>query len=112
VTEPSEDEMRRGATAFMPFHHAFNLPINPEDIDAIVYAVLLHARSDAPLEEVYRAAQELTAEHLARHARLATAMQRSLDQQRAAGPPADHSPGLSTDHSPESGGVHGPGSPA
>lgn len=50
--EPSPHEVERGVAALVPFVRAWSLPLNPENLDLLAYAVLRHARSSLPLDEV------------------------------------------------------------
>jgi hypothetical protein len=59
---PSED-FERGLAAILPFVAAWNLPVNPEDLEEIVYAVLLHARSDRSFEEIDTEVRQQLAEY-------------------------------------------------
>jgi hypothetical protein len=50
--EPSREQMERGAAALIPFVQEWRLSLNPEDLDEIAYAVLIHANGDATYEEI------------------------------------------------------------
>ena len=54
---PSEDDVRRAVTALAPFVHEWRLPLNPENLEEMAWAVLLHARSDESLEHIDEAAK-------------------------------------------------------
>ncbi|MGY0234191.1 hypothetical protein [Longispora urticae] len=45
--QPSRDEIRRGFVALGPFVRRWNLSLAPEDVEEIVYAVLMQARSSS-----------------------------------------------------------------
>ena len=50
--KPTPLEVERGAGALVPFVRAWNLGLNPENLDEMAYAVLLHSRSDADWDSV------------------------------------------------------------
>ena len=58
--------MLRATTALVPFVRAYGLPVNPEDLEVMAYAVLRYADSADELPEIARAVEELIADHLAR----------------------------------------------
>jgi hypothetical protein len=58
MSEPTSDELGRGMAALMPFVRRWHLPLNPEDMEELVYAVLLHARSDASMDQIVIAVGE------------------------------------------------------
>jgi hypothetical protein len=58
MNEPAADEMIRAVTALIPFVRRWNLPLNPENLHELAYAVLLHTRSDGPLEEIVDAVEQ------------------------------------------------------
>lgn len=45
----TREQIERGAAALVPFVQAWNLPLNPEDLDEIAYAVLTHGQKRRPL---------------------------------------------------------------
>jgi hypothetical protein len=60
VSEPTPEQIERGSSALVPFVQVWNLPLNPENLDEMVYAVLKHGRktgpiADAEYEEIDRA---------------------------------------------------------
>ncbi|MGI5183314.1 hypothetical protein ACQEVZ_44360 [Dactylosporangium sp. CA-152071] len=82
-TEPTEREMFDAATALGPFVRRWRLPLNPEDIDQLAYAVLRHARSGAQSELIIAAVEAQIDEHEARAHAMFEAMQARIDQRRA-----------------------------
>src|ERR1022692_4252922 len=44
--KPTAEEVEKGADALVPFVRAWHLQLNPEDLDEMAYAVLLHSGSD------------------------------------------------------------------
>jgi len=60
----------RAVTALIPFVRAFQLPLNPEELEVMAYAVLRFANSAEELPVIARAVDELIANHLAAHAQL------------------------------------------
>jgi hypothetical protein len=89
MTEPSEESMMRAVTALTPFVRAFRLPVNPEDLDVMAYAVLRFANSAEEPLAIAQAVDELIADHLAAHARLREAIQRSVRDSDTPGEAAD-----------------------
>jgi len=80
-SEPSEitrDEFERAKIAFYPFVSEFQLGLNPEDVDEIVYAVLHHARSTRSPEQIDAAVRDQIAEHIAGIERMHAAWARSI----------------------------------
>ena len=67
--------MSRAVTALTPFVPAFRLPVNPEDLELMAYAVLRFANSAEELPAIARAVDVLIADHLAAHKRLGRVMQ-------------------------------------
>jgi hypothetical protein len=53
----------------MPFQRTYRLPVNPEDLAAMAYAVLRFAGSTKSLPEIAEAAERLVADHIADHSR-------------------------------------------
>jgi hypothetical protein len=52
VRDLSKEQWERAHCAFYPFVEAFNLSLNPEDIDEIIIAILTHVDSDASPEAI------------------------------------------------------------
>ena len=77
--EPSEQEVRRGTAALVPFVQAWNLALNPENLDLMAYAVLRGVRSEASFEEIDQMARELIAEDAEADRRMKEAWERDLD---------------------------------
>jgi hypothetical protein len=46
VRQLTEGEIERGIAALLPFAHEWRLPLNPEDLQAMAVAVLLHSHSE------------------------------------------------------------------
>ena len=64
MSEPTAGELRRAAAVLTPFVRRFDLPLNPEDMDLLAYAVLLHARSDRTPDEIAADVDRLIDEHV------------------------------------------------
>lgn len=79
----------RAVTALTPFVGAFRLPVNPEELDVMAYAVLRFANSREELPVIAQAVDELIADHLAGHAQLRETMQRSASDGDTSGEEAD-----------------------
>jgi len=78
MAEPTRDQFLRGMTALYPFVAAYDLPLNPEDLEEMVYAVLKHAVGTGPFEQITEAVNEQIASAAAAHAAMAEAMERSI----------------------------------
>jgi hypothetical protein len=52
VSRPTQTEIERGIAALLPFAQEWGLPLNPEDLQAMAVAVLIHAHSDETLHEI------------------------------------------------------------
>jgi hypothetical protein len=48
----TEGEIERAVTALVPYVQEWGLPLNPEDLQAMAVAVLIHSRSDASHAEI------------------------------------------------------------
>jgi hypothetical protein len=86
--EPTAQELLSARTALGPFVRRWGLPLNPEDIDELAYAVLRHVGSDHVLETIEAAVEAQINEHEANAQRLRDDMQAHLDRdqgQRGAG---------------------------
>ena len=59
----ARDEIERGAAALFPFVQEWKLSLNPEDLDEIVYAVLVHAQSNRSFEEIDAAVRQQLADY-------------------------------------------------
>ena len=46
----TREQIERGAAALLPFVEAWNLPLNPEDLDELAYAVLTHGQKQGPID--------------------------------------------------------------
>src|SRR5690242_21200900 len=66
MTEITPEEWERAQYAFQPFLEAFRLPLNPEDVDEILYAVLHHGRSTAPPEQILAEVEAQVRDHVDR----------------------------------------------
>ncbi|GIE85757.1 hypothetical protein [Actinoplanes regularis] len=82
MTEPTEQEMLRAAAALGPFVRRWHLPLNPEDMDEIAYAVLRYARTDNDPDEIVVAVEQQIDQHESRARQLLEAMQAQIDRRR------------------------------
>ncbi len=71
-------------TALSPFVTAYGLPLNPEDLEEMVYAVLKHAAGLGPVEQIIEAVNKQIDSATAVHAAMVESMQQSI--QRDSGP--------------------------
>jgi hypothetical protein len=83
VSEPTADEVLRGTTALLTFVREWGLPLNPENVDEMAYAVLLHARSDGPLEGIPPAVEQQIREHVEAYRRMSEAMGEAARRKKA-----------------------------
>ncbi|WP_249998940.1 hypothetical protein [Actinoplanes sp. M2I2] len=86
MSEPTADEVLRGVTALLPFVRRWDLALNPEDVEELAYAVLLHVRSELSLEEVFAAVEQQIDEHERRMRRLHDAMERDNAEEPTSSP--------------------------
>jgi hypothetical protein len=83
MTEPTEQELCRAVAALEPFVRRWGLPLNPEDMDELAYAVLRHARSNDNLEAITTAVEGQIDEHEAKAQQLRDAMQAHLERKHS-----------------------------
>jgi hypothetical protein len=82
MTEPTRQEMLRALTALGPFVRRWGLPLNPEDMEELAYAVLRHAQSNDDLDTITAAVDEQINEHQAKAQQLRQAMQAHIERAR------------------------------
>jgi hypothetical protein len=82
MTEPTRQEMLRALTALGPFVRRWGLPLNPEDMEELAYAVLRHARSNDGPDTITAAVDEQINEHGAKAQQLHQAMQAHIQRKR------------------------------
>ena len=46
----TREQIERGFAALIPFVQAWNLPLNPENLDELAYAVLTHGQKLGPID--------------------------------------------------------------
>jgi hypothetical protein len=73
---PTLEQVERGAGALLPFVQEWNLPLNPEDLHELAYAVLVHHDSDASWDEIDAAVRAQIADSRKRHQGVLEAMRR------------------------------------
>ena len=61
--DPTPEQVERGADVLTYFVAPWNLPLNPEDLAELAYAVLAHHDSTASWEEIGAAVEEQIADH-------------------------------------------------
>jgi hypothetical protein len=92
MSEPTANELFRAVSTLIPFIRRWQLPLNPEDAEEVVYAVLLHARSDTPPDQIVVAVEHQIDQHEERARELADAMRAANHQLAQPGifhPPSD-----------------------
>lgn len=62
MVEPSREELARAFAALTPFVAAYGLPVNPEELEEMAYAVLAHVASSEALVEIHDAVERQIAE--------------------------------------------------
>ena len=82
MDHPPEEAILRARTVLGPFVRAFNLPVNPEELELMAYAVLRFADSSDELLDINDAVEELIADHLAAHAQMMDAWQTAIDERK------------------------------
>jgi hypothetical protein len=78
VEEPSLEEMYRALAALQPFVGAYGLPVNPENLELMVYAMLRYLRSSESVDDVIGAVEGLIEEERQAHAAMGHAMARNI----------------------------------
>ncbi|WP_250031269.1 hypothetical protein [Paractinoplanes maris] len=77
MSEPEAGEVHRAVVALTPFVRRWDLPLNPEDMEELAYALLFHARSPLPLDEIPAAVDRQIDQHEERARQLFEAMGRA-----------------------------------
>lgn len=72
----------RGSAALTPFVDAWKLPLNPEDLDEMAYAVLAHALSIENPDRIIAAVQEQIAEAMRSHERMMQAVRDQTERKQ------------------------------
>jgi hypothetical protein len=84
--EPTERQLNRGTSALEPFVRAWNLPLNPEQLDLMAYAVLSEADgqwNEAAWVALNTRVEALIAEDHQAHQQMLVAWQAEIDQRSA-----------------------------
>ena len=92
MSEPTAAALFRAVTALTPFTRRWQLPLNPEDAEEVAYAVMLHARSDAPPDQIAMTVEQQIDRHEERARALLDAMRVAHGSSEQSGtfyPPAD-----------------------
>ena len=74
--KPTSEQVERGVGALLPFVQEWNLPLNPEDLQELSYAVLVHHDSDASWDEIEVAVRAQIADLRRRHEDMLEAIRR------------------------------------
>ncbi len=82
MSEPTRQEMFRAIAALEPFVRRWNLPLNPEDMDEIAYALLRHAHTDEDVHTIQALVEQQINEHEAKAQQLRDAMHAYVERQR------------------------------
>src|SRR5665213_1172320 len=77
--EPTKSEMQRGVTALVPFVSEWRLPLNPEELEEMAWAVLVHARSEETVAWIDDAVRTQLARYREAHNRMLDAWRGSVD---------------------------------
>ena len=51
MSEPTPEQIERGSSALVPFVQAWRLPLDPEELDEMAYAVLKHGSKTGPIDD-------------------------------------------------------------
>ena len=70
----SEEQWERAQAAFYPFLDAFNLSLNPDDVDEIIHAIVTHIDSPVSPEAIVDEVRLQIANYLAEYRRMYAAM--------------------------------------
>lgn len=76
----TQGEVERGTTALIPFAQEWGLSLNPEDLQAMAVAVLIHTYSDETLEEIDAAERQWIKEDRDAHHRMVAATAKALEK--------------------------------
>lgn len=90
--QPTEEEVFRAVAALVPFVHAWQLPLNPEELHEMAWAVLFHAHSDGPLAEIGDEVGIQLVEYDRMNERMRQAMAQRRGEQKSGGSGQDHPP--------------------
>lgn len=60
--QPSNRDLERGVAALVPFVNEWDIPLNPEHLYELAYAVLVHSDSETSWEEIEAAVRAQIAE--------------------------------------------------
>jgi len=76
--EPDENQVQRGSAALFPFVDKWKLPLNPEQLDLMAYAVIKHVMAVHPVgttdfEAIIADVNEMIDEDMAGHRRMMAA---------------------------------------
>lgn len=85
MSEPTANELFRAVSALIPFIRRWQLPLNPEDAEEVAYAVLLHAHSNTPPDQIAIAVEHQIGQHEERARGLANAMRAANDKREQPG---------------------------
>jgi hypothetical protein len=86
MKRPTEGEIERAVTALVPYVQEWGLPLNPEDLQAMAVAVLMHTHSDETLEEIDAAERGWIGEDRAARERMLAAMEAAMEAGRTSKP--------------------------
>lgn len=87
IPEVPQALIERGESALYPFVEAWHLPLNPENLELMAFAVLKHAMAEGETnhEAIITDVRQLIEEDAEEHARMQEAWQRSIDLTNAFG---------------------------
>ena len=71
--EPTAEQIERASAALLPFVSEWNLPLNPEDLDELAYAALVHHDTRLSFEEIIDTVERRLQEVREQRERLSTA---------------------------------------
>ena len=78
--DPTPEQVERAAGALVPFVQEWNLSLNPEDLEAIAYAVLVHHDSEAGWDAIDAAVRAQIDDHRRQAEALDKAMPEASDE--------------------------------
>ena len=70
ATDPSKDEVERGASALLPFVRDWGVALNPEDLQLMAWVVLRYVPSDLTHEQIIGEVAEILSEETEKRRRL------------------------------------------
>ena len=82
MTQLTEGEIERGVTALVPYVQEWGLPLNPEDLQAMAVAVMIHSRGDRSPAEIEAFERDWIRKNRQAHDAMLAEMKRVAEERR------------------------------